>query len=134
MKISDLLDNLLSDLEEFEPNSLSDLARFVKKHEDHGRIMMLARNVDRSADYLYEQCVFSYQGVRTRIDSDLADVEFAALLYTIAELDHTATTDRYQKLLSSASRESREYYWSRAMATSYLFQKEVSSEKIRQSA
>ena len=134
MRIADLLDNLLSDLEEFEPSSLSDLARFVKKHDDHGRIMLLARNVNRSAEYLYKQCVFSYQGVRNRIDFELADIEFAALLCLVAELDCTSITDRYQKLLSSASQESREYYWSRAMATSYLFQKEVSSEKIRQSA
>lgn len=134
MRIADLLDNLLSDLEEFEPESLSQIVRFVRKHDDFGRITMLARNVDRSADFLYEQCVFSHQAVCQRIETQTADIQFAALLYIVAEMDYTTEIDRWENLLSSASKESGEYHWSRAMAASYLLHKEVSSEKIRQSA
>lgn len=134
MRVLDLVDNLLSDLEEFEPRSLSHIVRFVRTHDDFGRITMLARNVDRSADLLFEQCVFSHQGVRQRVDTQTADIQFAALLYIAAEMDYTTEIGRWENLLSSASKETDEYHWSRAMAASYLLHKEVSSEKIRQSA
>lgn len=130
MRIEDLLDNLLSDLEEFEPESLSQIIRFVRKHDDFGRITMLVRNVDRSADLLYEQCVFSHQGVRQRVETQTADIQFAALLYIAAEMDYTTEIDRLENLLSSASKESDEYHWSRAMAASYLLHKALTRPKL----
>jgi hypothetical protein len=134
MRIVERLDNLLSDLEDFEPDSLSHLVRFVRDHSEFSAITMLARNLDRSAKFLLDQCEFLKAGVMKRPDRELADIELAALVLIVSEIDSTSTTDRFDNLLSSASKESGEYYWSRGMATSYLLHKEVTNEKIRQSA
>jgi hypothetical protein len=134
MRIVQHIDDLLSDLEDFEPDSLSHLVRFVRDHSEYSAITMLARNLDRSSQRLHDQCEFLQKGVVSRPDAETADIQFAALLLIVSDVVSTSTTNRFDKLLSSASEESGEYYWSRGMATSYLLHKEVTNEKIRQSA
>lgn len=134
MKISLYLDDLLEDLEEFRPGSLSDICRFVKGYEHYKPIIMLASNSDRSSLYLYGLGICLIQGVCSRSDWDIADVQLAAVLVLIGETYGSHHVDRYDKLLSSASLESGRYHWSRAMAASYLLHREVTNERLCQSA
>lgn len=134
MRIIKPLDDLMSDLEDFEPDSLSHLVRFVRQHSEYSAITMLARNLDRSAKLLQHQCEFLSRGVVSRPDAETADIQFAALLLIVSDLASTSNTDIFNEILSSASEASGEYYWARSMAISYLLHKEVTNEKIRQSA
>lgn len=134
MKITDRLNSLLLDLENFRPNSLSHLVRFVRGHSEFYAITMLASNVERSAQILYDHCELLKTGLIARLDQELADIELASLLVIAVEVDGVSTINRFEKLLSSTSEESGEYYWSRGIAASYLLHKEVTNETIRQSA
>jgi hypothetical protein len=126
MKISLYLDDFLEDLEDFKPATLSDISRFVKSHEHFKAIVMMASNSERSSLYLYDLAVCLTQ--------EDADIELAAVVVLIGETYGSHNTERYDKLLSSTSVGSGRYHWSRAMAASYLLHKEVTSERLRQSA
>ena len=139
VKVTSYLDDLLDDLETLKPISLSDICRFVKRHETFTPITMLARNLDRSGLYLHDMSVCLHQGVRLRSNPEMADIQLAALLYLVSEVlgntqNNRPNDRRYDTLLSSTSKETGKYHWSRAMAASCLLQKEVMSEKVRQSA
>lgn len=125
MKIDSLLDVLLIDLENFEPDTLSSIVRFVRTHEDYNAITMLVRNVKRSARYLLNQC-----SLLIAENNPISDIQLAGLLVIVADVDSSL----YDELVSSTSDGIGEYHWSRAMAASYLIHREVLSETIRKSA
>jgi hypothetical protein len=125
MKINPCLDNLIEDLESFEPNTLSDIVDFVRNYEDYSKITMLARNIVRFAKYLLNQCLMLVSE-----ENPISDIQLAGLLVIVADVD----SDLYNELVSSTSDGVSDYHWSRAMAASYLIHKEVLGETIRKSA
>jgi len=134
MKIDSLLDGLLMDLENFEPDTLSSIVRFVRTHDDYNAITMLVRNTKRSARYLLNQCCLLIEE-----ENPISDIQLAGLLVIVADVDGSL----YDELcfdvsmrgnVSSTSDRIGEYHWSRAMAASYLIHREVLSETIRKSA
>lgn len=125
MKIDYLLDSLLMDLENFEPDTLSSIVRFVRAHEDYNAITMLVRNTKRSAKHFLDQC-----SLLVAESNPISDIQLAGLLVIVADVDNSL----YDELVSSTSNGVSEYHWSRAMATSYLIHREVLSETIRKSA
>jgi len=134
VRIEQYLDDLLDDLEELKPRCLSDICHFVKSHKRFVPITMMARNVDRSGLYLHDLGVCFTQAIRIRPDAEMTDIQLAALLCLVGEVHGGHHARRYDALVSSTSKETGKFHWSRAMATSYLLFKEVASEKIRQSA
>jgi hypothetical protein len=63
-------------------------------------------------------------------ENPISDIQLAGLLVIVADVD----SDLYNELVSSTSDGVSDYHWSRAMAASYLIQKEVLGETIRKSA
>jgi hypothetical protein len=118
MRLSAHLDTLLDDLVDFQPNTLSDIVRFVRCHSDFNAIVMMVRNSERSSKSFLKQC----QGANS-------DIELAGLLVIVAEIDH----EMYDGLVSRASAGVGNYHWSQGVATTYLIQK-VLNETIRKSA
>lgn len=125
MKISIRLDNLLDDLEDFEPATLTDIVRFVRVHEDLRAITMLIQNSKKSSTYFTQQCDCLIEE-----ENSISDVQLAGLLVVAAEIEG----EMYDELMSRASLGAGNYHWSQGMATSYLLHKEVTSERIRKSA
>ena len=125
IKVNPYLDNLLFDLENHEPVSLSEIVYVVRKHGDYNTITMLVSNSKRAAKYLLNQCLLLIAE-----KNPVSDIQLAGLLVIVADVD----SDLYDEIVSSASDGISEYHWSRAMAISYLLHKEVLSEKIRKSA
>lgn len=125
MKINPCLDNLIEDLESFEPGTLTDIVTFVRNHEDYSKITMLARNSARFAKYLLNKCLLLISE-----ENPISDIQLAGLLVIVADVD----SDLYNELVSSTSNGVGDYHWSRAMAASYLIHKEVLGETIRKSA
>lgn len=125
MRISEHLDNLLNDLEDFEPESLNDIVHFVRSHNRFSSALMLIRNSSKSARYFLQQCDCLIEE-----GCPISDVQLAGLLVIVAEID----SEMYNDLVSRASSGAGEYHWSKGMATSYLLHKEVNSETIRKSA
>jgi hypothetical protein len=125
MKINTCLDCLIEDLETFEPGTLTDIVTFVRNHEDYSKITMLARNSTRFSKYLLNQCLLLVSE-----ENPISDIQLAGLLVIVAD----ANSDLYKELVSSASNGVGNYHWSRAMAASYLIQKEVFGETICQSS
>lgn len=129
MKISILLDSLLDDLTEFEPQSLGQITWFVRSHESFVKICMLARNGSKSAQYLLDQCECLLED-----QDESSDLQLAGLIVIIGEVDKSGAYKIYDSLVSRASAESDKSHWSRGMATTYLLHKEVTSETVRKSA
>jgi len=137
MKINSYLDCLLIDLENFEPETLSGIVCFVRKHGDYSTITMLARNSKRSAKYILNQCLLLIAE-----KNPISDIQLAGLLVIVADVDIdlydelTLTVARHpiSRDVSSTSDELSNYHWSRAMAISSLLNKEVLGETIRKSA
>ncbi len=128
MKISLLLDNLLEDLEGLSPKSLGQIVFFTKAHKHFIKICMLARNSASSARYLLNQCEC------LDAENEISDIQLAALIVIIGEIENQGTHNIYDTLVSRTSKEAGKNYWSRGMATSYLLLKEVNSETVRKSA
>jgi len=125
MKIDTYLGNLLVDLESFEPDTLSGIVSFIRTHEDYSTIVMLVSNSKRSAKCLLDQCLLLISD-----NNSTSDIQLAGLLVIVADVD----CDLYDEMVSSTSDGVSDYNWSRAMAASYLIQKEVLGETIRKSA
>ena len=125
MKIDINIDNLLSDLEYFIPDTLSSIVNFVRSHNEYNSISMIARNLDRVAMYLLDRCLDIIDENDSRFD-----VRLAGLLVIVADLD----SDLYKELVSSTLNGVSNYNWSRAMSASYLIHKEVLGETICKSA
>jgi hypothetical protein len=119
------LNNLLIDLESFEPETLSGIVSFVRSHGDYSKITMMVRNSSKSAKNLLNECLCLIAE-----NNPISDIQLAGLLVIVADVD----CELYTELTSSASDGIGNYHWSRGMATSYLIQKEVLSETIRKSA
>lgn len=128
MKISSILDDLLDDLAEFEPQSLGQIVWFTRNHKHFVKVCMLARNSSKSAQYLLDQ----YECLDT--EDDLSDLQLAALIVIIGEIENQKSYHIYDKLVSRASNGAGNSKWSRGMATTYLLHKEVTSETVRKSA
>lgn len=128
MRISLLLDGFLKDLECLSPMSLGQIVCFTKTHEHFVKICMLARNSASSAKYLLNQCEC------LNAEDEVSDIQLAALIVIIGEIENQGTHNMYDTLVSRASKEAGKSYWSRGMATSYLLHKEVNSETVRKSA
>ena len=124
MKISIFLDDLLFDLEDFEPQNLNDIVYFVREHECFKAITLLLSNSKKSFQYFIEQC-----HVLMDEDNIISDIQLAGLLVIVGEIDG----EGHEGMVSRASQEP-DYYWSRTMAASYLLREEVISESLRQSA
>jgi hypothetical protein len=133
VRITSYIDDLLDDLETLKPRCLTDICRFVKNHPTFMPITMFARNLDQSGLYLYDMSICLLQAIRLKSDPRTIDIQLAALLYLVGEVYGSRQDRKRDPLLSSASKETSQYHWSRAMASSILLQ-EVASEKIRQSA
>jgi hypothetical protein len=119
------IENLLNDLEDFNPISLNDIVRFVRMHNAFNSILMLIRNSYKSANYFLDQCYCLLEN-----GCLISDIQLAGLLVIVADID----TEMYGILVSSTSDGASKYHWSKGMATSYLLHKEVNSATIRQSA
>ena|SRR5271157_265761 len=118
MKLSVHIDTLLNNLVTFQPESLSDIVRFVRGHSDFNAIVLMVRNSVRSSKVFLKKC-----------QSAISDTELAGLLVIVAEIDQ----EMYSELVSRTSDGVGNYHWSQGMATSYLLQK-VLNETIRKSA
>jgi hypothetical protein len=128
MRISLLLDNLLDDLDILNPISLSQIIWFIKSHRHFNQICMLVHNSSKSAKYLYDQCV------NLDTEENLADLQLAALIVIIGEVEITRSCSMYDTLVSRVSKNIGTNHWSRGMAISYLLSKEVNCETICKSA
>ncbi len=89
MKISLLLDNLLSDLEGFCPMSLGQIVIFTKTHKNFVKICMLARNSTNSAKYLLNQCEC------LDAENEISDIQLAAMIVIIGEIENQGTLNMY---------------------------------------
>ena len=125
MKIERYLNNLLFDISNFTPDTLSSIVSVVREHADYGTIIMLARNSKRSANCVINKCF----ELRSENDS-LIDVRLAGLLVIMAD----SKIDQDPEWLSSVSERMDKYKWSCAMAASYLIHKEMFDEKFYKSA
>lgn len=119
------LNNLLLDLENLEPDTLSGIVFFVRSHSDYSRITMMVRNSSRSAKTLLNECLCLIAE-----NNPISDIQLAGLLVIVADVD----SELYRELVSSTSDGIGNYHWSRGMAASYLIHKEVLGETIRKSA
>jgi hypothetical protein len=119
------LNNLLIDLENFEPETLSGIVSFVRDHSDYSKITMLVRNSSKSAKALLNECLCLIAE-----NNPISDIQLAGLLVIVADVD----CELYTELVSSTSDGIGNYHWSRGMAASYLIHKEVRGETIRKSA
>lgn len=128
MKISYHLENLIDDLDIFEPVSLSDLVGFTRSHEDFYQILLLVRNSRKSSKYLYNQCVELLD------EEDLSsDIILAGLLVVVCNMDAEVDLEMYNELVSRVSEDESNHHWAKGIARSYLLN-EVLSEKICKSA
>jgi hypothetical protein len=119
------LNNLLTDLESFKPDTLSSIVSFVRAHSDYSKITMMVRNSLRSVKILLKTCeILSLE------NSSISDIKLAGLLVIMADVNIRVC----EELMSSASKGIGNSHWSRAMAASYLIRKEVLNETIRKSA
>lgn len=132
MNFSKMLELLLYDLENFNPDSLNEIIRFVRSNKNFGAITLWARNHKLSQSALYDECLFYNVRVEVNKDPRLADLQLAALLLIVCDIESSLIykTEKFNNLLSSVSGESDKFYWSRALATSYLLHKEVIRETI----
>jgi hypothetical protein len=116
MKIERYLNNLLFDISNFTPDTLTSIVSVVRDHADYGTIIMLSRNSKRSANCVINKCF-----ELVSVNDSLMDVRMAGLLVIVAD----SNINQDLEWLSSLSEQMDKYKWSRAMATSYLLQKEL---------
>lgn len=128
MRIAYHLDNLIEDLDVFDPTTLSSIVRFVRAHEDFPAISMLVRNSRKSSKLFYDQCISLLEG-----EDPENDIVLAGLLIVVCNIDVETDTEMYTNLVSRVSGSSSVYHWAKGIAKSYLLN-EVLSEKIRKSA
>jgi hypothetical protein len=121
MKIERYLNNLLFDISNFTPDTLSSIVSVVREHEDYGTIIMLSRNSKRSTNCVINKCFELMSG-----NDSLIDVRLAGLLVIMAD----SKIDQDPEWVSSFSELMDKYKWSRAMAASYLIHKEMLDEKL----
>ena len=114
--MSNFINNLLIDLENFEPETLSGIVSFVRNHCDYSKITMLVRNSSKSAKTLLNECLCLIAE-----NNPISDIQLAGLLVIVADVDCAL----YTELVSSTSDGIGNYHWSRGMAASYLLQKEL---------
>jgi len=128
MRIAYHLENLMEDLDVFDPTTLSSIVRFVRSHEDFPAITMLVRNGKKSSKFFHNQCVSLLEE-----DNSECDIVLAGLLIIVCNLDVETDAEMYTDLVSRVSGSDSTYHWAKGIATSYLLN-EVLSEKIRKSA
>jgi len=119
------INNLLTDLESFKPETLSSIVSFVRAHSDYSKITMMVRNSLRSVKVLLKTC----ENLSLE-DNSVSDIKLAGLLVIMAD----ANIGVCEELMSSASKGIGNSHWSRAMAASYLIHQKVLNETVRKSA
>ena len=91
MKAIGFIDNILDDLEYFEPESLSDIVRLVRGHDDFASLSLLVKNTKSASEYLLDQCICLVEE-----DCLESDIQLAGMIVIIDE----ANTDIYKDLIA----------------------------------
>ena len=119
MRVKTLINEMLENFEDYKPSTLSQMACDVRASKLYTSISLMVRNSKGSNDYMRLQCY-------CLLKEKSSDIGLACLLVILSDLNDS----KNNALMSSASKSSDEYYWSRAMASSSLFN-EASNEKLR---
>ena len=116
MHVSEPLDNILEDLEDLDPLSLTDIVRFVRAHEEYPKIILLLKNSKKASRY--------FLGLCKRV---INDVPLAGLLVIASDTGD----DLYNELMSRAS-QSVTYHWTIGIASGHFLRE--AHETIHKSA
>jgi hypothetical protein len=123
MKIKFYISRLLGDLQTLEPESLSNIVRYVRNHITFTTITLLTRNTKSAANYILDQCLDLFDE-----KDPVSDIQLAGLMVVVADV----YGDKYSDLVSRTSSATGNYYWASAMATSLIINKEVlENEELR---
>jgi hypothetical protein len=120
MKAKDYLKQLFFDIDDFVPDTLSSVIRYVQSHKNYNPIIIWAINSDIFALYLVE----TYHAMSNDPEWDL---QVAALLVILAN----ANCEVFLNEVSRAAYAKRIGRWSTPMAAGYLLSREVTNETIR---